>query len=164
MWRSRPRTELRGTAWLAALSLPGLAGFREQFVRDPEIGRSPGAHVPEESDHAVVPVNQPNKGDSSSAEVGEGRAWTKENIARSNTSPTQSGERVFQGLSGVRQAAKERRQERFTALLHHMSIGPIPCGPGKPWSAGSVQASFVPTVACSTEAAQSARRDELAAT
>jgi retron-type reverse transcriptase len=30
---------------------------------------------------------------------------------------------VSQGLSGVRQAAKERRQERFTALLHHLSIG-----------------------------------------
>jgi group II intron reverse transcriptase/maturase len=28
---------------------------------------------------------------------------------------------VSQGLSGVRQAAKERRQERFTALLHHIT-------------------------------------------
>ena len=80
-------------------------------------------HVSEKSDCAVVPVNQPNKGERSSAEVGEGRAWTKENIVRSNTSPTQSGERVSQGLSGVRQAAKERRQERFTALLHHMTVG-----------------------------------------
>ena len=81
------------------------------------------AHVPEGSDCAIVPVNQPNKGDSSPAEVGEGRAWTKENIGRSNTSPTQSGERVSQGLIGVRQAAKERKQERFTALLHHVSVG-----------------------------------------
>ena len=80
-------------------------------------------HVSEKSDYAVVPVNQPNKGESSPAEVGEGRARTKENIVRSNTSPTQSGERVSQGLSGVRQAAKERRQERFTALLHHMTVG-----------------------------------------
>jgi len=43
------------------------------------------------SDCAVVPVNQPNKEERSSAEDGEGRAQTKENIARSNTSPTQSG-------------------------------------------------------------------------
>src|SRR5258706_7847603 len=78
-------------------------------------------HVAEKSDCAVVPVNRPNKGESSPAEVGEGRAGTKENIVRSNTSPTQSGERVSQGLSGVRQAAKERRQERFTALLHHIT-------------------------------------------
>jgi RNA-directed DNA polymerase len=66
-------------------------------------------HDPEKSDRAVVPMNQPNKGESFPAEVGEGSARTKENIVWSNTSPTQSGERVSQGLSGVRRAAKERR-------------------------------------------------------
>ena len=81
-----------------------------------------GMHVSEKSDRAVVPMNQPNKGEQSSAEVGEGRARIKENIGRSSTSPTQSGERVSQGLSGVRQAAKERKQERFTALLHHVTV------------------------------------------
>jgi retron-type reverse transcriptase len=30
---------------------------------------------------------------------------------------------VSQGLSGVRQAARERKQERFTALLHHLTVG-----------------------------------------
>jgi len=30
---------------------------------------------------------------------------------------------VSQGLSGVRQVAKERKQERFTALLHHLTVG-----------------------------------------
>ena len=30
---------------------------------------------------------------------------------------------MSQGLHGVRQAAKERKQERFTALLHHLSVG-----------------------------------------
>jgi retron-type reverse transcriptase len=67
-------------------------------------------------------MNQPNKEEQFSAEVGEGRTRTKENIVQSNTSPTQSGERVSQGLRGVRQAAKERKQERFTALLHHLSV------------------------------------------
>jgi hypothetical protein len=80
-------------------------------------------HALEKSDCAIVPMNQPNKGEQSSAEVGEGRAPTKENIVQSNTSPTQSGKRVSQGLRGVRQAAKERKQERFTALLHHVSVG-----------------------------------------
>src|SRR5215469_17470261 len=37
--------------------------------------------------------------------------------------PTQSGTRMFQGLHGVRQAARGRKQERFTALLHHLSVG-----------------------------------------
>jgi len=81
-----------------------------------------GMHVSEKSDRAEVPMNQPNKGEQSSAEVGEGRARIKENIVPSHMSPTQSGERVSQGLSGVRQAAKERRQERFTALLHHLTV------------------------------------------
>src|SRR6202030_4517921 len=57
-----------------------------------------------------------------SAETGEGRARAKENIVQSHTRPTQSGERVSQGLGGVRQAARERRRERFTALLHHLSV------------------------------------------
>jgi RNA-directed DNA polymerase len=41
---------------------------------------------------------------------------------QSDTNPTQSGERVSQGLSGVREAAKKRRKERFTALLHHVRV------------------------------------------
>ena len=67
-------------------------------------------------------MNQTNKEERSSAEPGEKRVRTKENIVQPNTSPTQSGERVSQGLSGVREAARKRRQERFTALLHHGSV------------------------------------------
>jgi len=36
--------------------------------------------------------------------------------------PTQSGTRMFQGLDGVRRAASVRKQERFTALLHHLNV------------------------------------------
>jgi RNA-directed DNA polymerase len=79
-------------------------------------------NVQEKSDCAVVPVNQPNNEGQPSAEVGEGRAQTKENIVQSNIRPTQSGERVSQGLAGVRKVARERKQERFTALLHHLSV------------------------------------------
>src|SRR5437762_284325 len=79
-------------------------------------------HVPEKSDCAVLPVNQPNKGGQSSAEAGEGRAQTKENIVQSHMHPTQSGKRMSQGLDGVRKVAKERKQERFTALLHHLNV------------------------------------------
>jgi group II intron reverse transcriptase/maturase len=81
-----------------------------------------GMNVQEKSDGAVVPVNQSNNEGRPSAEVGEGRAQTKENIVQSNIRPTQSGERVSQGLAGVRKAARERKQERFTALLHHLSV------------------------------------------
>ena len=78
--------------------------------------------VVEKSNCAVLPVNQPNKEGQLSAEVGEGRAQTKENIVPSHMHPTQSGKRMSQGLDGVRKAAKERKQERFTALLHHLSV------------------------------------------
>jgi hypothetical protein len=63
-----------------------------------------------------TPVNQPNKEGQPSAEAGEGRAQTGENIAQSHMHPTQSGKRTSQGLDGVRKAAKERKQEQFTAL------------------------------------------------
>src|SRR5271156_3860077 len=84
--------------------------------------RTADMHALEKSDCAVVPVNQPNKEWRPSAEVGEGRAQTKENIVESHMHPTQSGKRMSQGLDGVRKAAKESKQQRFTALLHHLSI------------------------------------------
>ena len=76
----------------------------------------------EKSDCAVVPMNQPNKGGQPSAETGEGRAQTRENIVQSHMHPTQSGKCMSQGLDGVRKVARERKQERFTALLHHLSV------------------------------------------
>src|SRR5664280_1405669 len=87
------------------------------------ISRTADMHVLEKSDCAVVPVNQPNKEGQPSAEAGEGRAQTRENIVQSHMRPTQSGKRMSQGLDGVRQAARGRKQERFTALLHHLSVG-----------------------------------------
>ena len=86
------------------------------------INRTADMNVQEQSDCVVVPVNQPNKEGQPSAEVGEGRTQTEENIVPSRMHPTQSGKRMSQGLNGVREAARERKQERFTALLHHMSV------------------------------------------
>ena len=87
------------------------------------LNRTADMNVPEKSDCAVVPVNRSNKEAQASAEAGEGRAQTEENIGQSHMRPTQSGKRMSQGLSGVRKAARERKQERFTALLHHLSVG-----------------------------------------
>jgi RNA-directed DNA polymerase len=95
---------------------------REQDRFAKAINRTADMHVQEKSDCAVVPVNRSNKEAQVSAEAGEGRAQTKENIAQSHMYPTQSGKRMSQGLHGVRKAARERKQERFTALLHHLSV------------------------------------------
>jgi RNA-directed DNA polymerase len=86
------------------------------------INRNADVNVQEKSDCAVVPLNRPNKQGQPSAEAGEGRAQTGENIVRSHMPPTQSGTRMSQGLSGMRRAALVRKQERFTALLHHLSL------------------------------------------
>ena len=86
------------------------------------INHNADMHVLEKSHCAVVPVNQPNKGANALAEVGEGRAQMKENTVQPNMHPTQSGKCMSQGLDGVRKAARERRQERFTSLLHHLNV------------------------------------------
>ena len=48
------------------------------------ISRTADMHVQEKSDCVVVPVTQPNKGGQPSAEVGEERAQTRENIVQSH--------------------------------------------------------------------------------
>jgi RNA-directed DNA polymerase len=86
------------------------------------INHNADVYVPEKSHCAVVPVNQPNNEGQPSTEAGEERAQMKENIVQSRMHPTQSGGRMSQGMDGVRKAAKERRQERFTSLLHHLNV------------------------------------------
>jgi group II intron reverse transcriptase/maturase len=71
-------------------------------------------------------MSQPNKegpaATGPTAEVGEGRTQAKENTGQDRTQPAQDGRsRVTQGLAGVRQAARERKEERFTTLLHHLT-------------------------------------------
>jgi len=79
-------------------------------------------HVTEESHSGIVPMNHSNKDENASAESGEGRPLIKENVRQPNTSPTQSGERGSQGLAGVRKAAGNNKEMKFTALLHHLTV------------------------------------------
>jgi RNA-directed DNA polymerase len=78
--------------------------------------------VAEESDSGTVQMNHSNKIEQSMAESEEGRPLIKENIHQPSTRPTQSGARVSQGLAGVRKAAREHKEMRFTALLHHVTV------------------------------------------
>jgi RNA-directed DNA polymerase len=36
--------------------------------------------------------------------------------------PTRSGKGVFQGLAGVRKAAREHKEMKFTAMLPHLTV------------------------------------------
>src|SRR5215472_19047776 len=86
------------------------------------LGHTTRAHVSEESHSGVVPMNHSNKDTRTSAESGEGRPLIKENAGQPSTHPTQSGDRVSQGLAGARKAARENKEMRFTALLHHLTV------------------------------------------
>ena len=88
-------------------------------------------HGHEKSDPAIVAVKPANKAKKSTAEAsagkiaaepGERRAGTKGNAGQQSTHRTQSRVRVSQALDRVRQAARQRKKEKFTALFHHLSI------------------------------------------
>ncbi|MGA2263646.1 MAG: reverse transcriptase domain-containing protein [Acidobacteriota bacterium] len=105
----------------SALSAPEKAADRPEKANRSKAGMN----GEEKSDCAIVPENQSNEGGEPRppAEAGEGRVRTKGNTGQNHTHPTQGGrKRVFRGLAGVREAAKERKKERFTALLHHLTV------------------------------------------
>src|SRR5207245_10939498 len=70
-------------------------------------------YVPEESHSGIVPMNQSNKDRRPSAENEEERPLIKENAGQPNTHPTQSGERVSQGLAGGRKVARGKKEITF---------------------------------------------------
>jgi retron-type reverse transcriptase len=52
----------------------------------------------------------------------ERRAEAKGNASQQSTRRAQDRESVSQALERIRQAARQRKKERFTSLLHHLSI------------------------------------------
>ena len=76
-----------------------------------------------ESDGCVLPSKCPNKGGQPPAEGMEGRQPTKENIGQATAPRTQSRISELSDLLGVRKAARKDKRTRFTALLHHITVG-----------------------------------------
>jgi RNA-directed DNA polymerase len=74
------------------------------------------------SDSVIVAAKPTNKAGQPGAELVERRAGTKGNAEQQSTRRAQDRESVSQALSRVRQAARQRRKEKFTALFHHLSI------------------------------------------
>src|SRR5438876_3689463 len=80
-------------------------------------------HESKKSDLAIVAVKPTNKaGGSSAAEPVEPRVGAEGNVGQQSTHRTQIRARVSHALDRVRQAAKARKKERFTALLHHIDL------------------------------------------
>ena len=74
------------------------------------------------SDSVVVAVKPTNKAERSAAEPVERRTETKGNAGQYSTRRAQDRESVSQALDRIRQVARHKKKERFTALLHHISI------------------------------------------
>jgi hypothetical protein len=83
------------------------------------------AHGREKSDPAIVAVKPANKAEPSAAEPREPRAGTEGNAREDDTLRTPSRESVSHGLNRVRKAARERKKEKFTALLHHIDVAAL---------------------------------------
>lgn len=79
-------------------------------------------HDPEKSDSGIVAVKPTNKAGQPVAEPVEPRPETKENVGQQSTHRAQGRARVTQALDRVRKAARQRKKERFTALLHHVNV------------------------------------------
>src|SRR5215468_3248398 len=87
-------------------------------------------HERGKSDIAIVAVKPANVAERSGAEREEQRAVTEENVDQQPTCRTQSRAAaktaqvdVSQELARIRRAASRNGQEKFTALLHHVSTG-----------------------------------------
>ena len=87
-------------------------------------------HGHEKSEPAIVAKNRANAGGRPSAEGGEPRAcpWleqgagAKGNTRQTDTRRTRSRASVSPGLERVRRPAEQNKDERFTALLHHVDV------------------------------------------
>ena len=76
----------------------------------------------EKSDEGMVPMKQPNKEGSPSAEAVEGRTSPEGNGDETTAARTLRRDTASSGLDAVRRAARQSKSVRFTALLHHITV------------------------------------------
>ena len=79
-------------------------------------------YADEESDEGIVPMKRSNNGSLLPAEIVEGRASPKGNGGQTAAARTLRRDTASNGLAAVRQAARQSKSVRFTALLHHITI------------------------------------------
>jgi group II intron reverse transcriptase/maturase len=76
----------------------------------------------EKSDTGIVAVKPTNKAGEPVAELVEPRPVTEGNAGQQHMHRTQGRARMSQSLDRVRQAARLKKKERFTALFHHINV------------------------------------------
>src|SRR6478672_1338845 len=86
----------------------------------------------ERSDPAIVAVKPTNKAGQPAAELAEPRAGAEGNVNQQSTGRAQYRGTVSQALRRIRQAARQRKKEKFTALFHHVSTDQFSIGIAAP--------------------------------
>jgi RNA-directed DNA polymerase len=76
----------------------------------------------EKSGPVVVAVNAPNKAGRPAAEARERRTGTEGKASQHGRHGALNRAGVSQALERLRQAARQRKKDRFTALLHHVNL------------------------------------------
>jgi hypothetical protein len=132
-WRkaTHPGASARAPGRPGVVRDPGMC--RRSYAREPgdlAIGRSATAARRAVADdarsrgvrlcHSSREADEQSGPNRSGAGGAKGRA--ERNASQHSTHRTQGRERVSQALERVRQAARQRKKEKFTALLHHISI------------------------------------------
>src|SRR6266699_7226153 len=107
-----------GTWEIPRLAVSWSAGGPHREGEEPK----PMMHGRGKSDPAIGAVKPANKAEQSAAELVEQRAGTEGNADQQSTRRAQDRESVSQALGRIRQAAKQRKKEKFTALFHHISV------------------------------------------
>ena len=79
-------------------------------------------HGREKSNSAIVAMRPTNNAGRPAAEAVERRAGAEGNADQQSTRRAQDRESVSQALGRVREAARQRKAEKFTTLFHHLSI------------------------------------------
>jgi RNA-directed DNA polymerase len=74
------------------------------------------------SDPNIVVTKPANNAEQSAAELVEPRTGTEGNAGQQSTRRAQDRESVSQALERIRTTARQRKEERFTSLLHHINI------------------------------------------
>src|SRR5580704_10106551 len=99
------------------------------------------------SDSAIVAAKPTNKAGQPAAEPVEQSAGAKGNASQQSTRRAQDRVSVSQALGRIRQAARQRKKERFTSLFHHLSIELLRLAFFEP-CAGTGRSQVWPVAAC----------------
>jgi group II intron reverse transcriptase/maturase len=115
---------MHGNSWRENREAPSTPVVESAAGRlEKAMSQKSNMHAGGESDGCVVPSKCSNKGGQLPAESMEGRQPTKENIGQATAPRTQSRIGELSDLLGVRKTARKDKRTRFTALLHHVTVG-----------------------------------------